>query len=263
MQLAYALPSTFILRSREAFLRSVIWAFIGVLYGTLFVFFSELAEEWNFPINPYVFSGVLAGSIGALIYSSVRLAVLLAVILSPICILVFIFSEDSVLPAELFKVVAPAGTIIGALYGLLSTTSRVNRAGAKMLSGFSAGFLPALVYLILSEYLKGVPLGIIVGVMCIVTGWLYVLFVPTFIRFHENLLPSFGAGALVGTSVAIFLVVCVFLMINSINSGHEAQPLPLLLHMYEFLPQSVTGGLLGGAFAGFISGLFLTEWQDL
>lgn len=263
MQLVYPVSPSIVLRSREAFIRSVIWAFVGVLYGMLFVFFAELAEEWNLPIHPYFFSGVLAGTIGALIYSSMRLAVLLAILISPVCVLIFIFSNNSVSPAELLMIVTPIGAIIGALYGLFSPTSRVYRADAKMLTGFSAGYLAALGYLMLSAYIKQIPLGVIVSVMCIVTGWLYVLFVPTFIRFRENLLPPLGDGALVGISVAIFLAVCFFIMINSLNTEPGVQLLPLIQHVNELLPQAVTGGLIGGAFAGFLSGLLLTEWQDL
>lgn len=257
------LTSTLLLRAKEALVRGVIWAFIGILYGMLFVFFAELGKEWNLPMHPYFFSGVLAGTIGALIYSSMRLAVLLAIIISPVCLLYFIFSSGPFLPSELLKIVIPAGTLIGALYGLLSKSSRVYRADAKMFTGFSAGFLAALVYLILSELIRDVPLGIIVAVMCAVTGWLYVLFVPTFIRFLDNLLPPIGDGALAGASVAIFLAVSFFIMITSISTGPEAQQLPLIQQIHERLPQAVTGGMLGGALGGFLSGLFLTKWQDL
>ena len=263
MQLVYSIASSLRFRFKEALVRSVIWAFIGVLYGMLFVFFSEFAEQWKLPVHPYFFSGVLAGTIGALIYSSMRLAVLLAILISPVCILIFVFSGGHVYPAELFMIVTPIGAIIGAFYGLFSANSRVYRADAKMLTGFSAGFLAALGYLMLSAYLKDFPVGIIAGVMCIVTGWLYVLFVPTFIRLCDNLLPPLGDGALVGASVAVFLVVCFVLMINSINTDPEVQTLPLLRHIYELLPQAVTGGMFGAAFAGFISGLLLKEWQDL
>lgn len=263
MQQVIEIPYSLVLRSREAFIRSVVWAFIGILYGMLFVFFAELSKIWNLPMHPYFFSGVLAGTIGALIYSSMRLAVLLAIIISPVCILFFIFAESPVQPAQLLMIVTPAGAIIGALYGLFSTTSRVYRADAKMLTGFSAGFLAALGYLILSEHIQDAPLGIIVGAMCITTGWLYVMFVPSFIRFHDHLLPPLGDGALVGASVAVFLAICFFVMISSINTGPDTQTPHLVQQIHQLLPQAVIGGLLGGAFSGFLSGLLLTKWQNL
>ncbi len=256
MQPAYPITSSLLLRSKEALVRAVIWAFIGILYGLLFIFFAELAEKWNLPMHPYFFSGILAGTIGALIYSSMRLAVLLAIIISPVCLIFFIFTEGPIVPSELLKIVIPAGALIGGLYGYLSKSSRVCRADAKMLTGFSAGFLAALGYLTLSEFTREVPLGLVVAVMCTLTGWLYVLFVPTFVRFLDNLLPPIGDGALAGASVAIFLAACFFVMITSINTVPEVQQLPMIRNIHELLPQAVTGGLLGGAFAGFLSGLF-------
>ena len=263
MQQVYTLSPTLILRTKEAFVRSVVWAFIGILYGLLFLFFAELAKHHQLPIHPFYFAAVLAGAIGALIYSSMRLAVLLASIISPLCILIMILASEPVPPAKLIMIVAPAGAVIGAFYGLFSAGSRIYRADAKTLAGFSAGFIVGLGYLILSEYLKGLHFGLIVAAMCIATGWLYVLFVPTFIRTFTDLLPPVMDGALVGAGVAIFLVVSLFIMTTSIEVVTRAESLPLIQQIDELLPQALTGGLLGGAFAGFISGLALTKWQDL
>ena len=255
--------SSLLTRGKEALVRSVIWAFIGLLYGMLFIFFSELCREWELPVQPYFFSTVLAGTIGALIYSSMRLAVLLAAIISPVCILIFTFADTPVMPGQLFLIVGPAGAVIGALYGMFVTSSRVYRADAKMLTGFAAGFLAALGYLVFARFLDELSLGLLVGIMCIVTGWTYVLFVPTFIRYHDNLLPPFGDGALVGTGVAIFLGVCFFIMTTSISTAPEMEMLHLIQRIDASLLQAMIGGLIGGAFSGLLSGLFLTKWQDL
>lgn len=263
MQHHSPLPPTLVLRTKEALVRGVIWAFIGLLYGMLFTFLAEISKEWRLPIHPFFVSGVLAGTIGALIYSSMRLAVLLAIIISPVCLLFFIFASEPVSPSELMKIVIPGGAIIGGLYGLLSKSSRVYRADAKMLTGFTAGLLASLGYLSVANHIQSAPLGVIVAIMCTVTGWLYVFFVPTFIRFLNNLLPPVADGALAGTSVAIFLTVCFLIMITSISTGQEAEQLPLIKDILKQLPQAVTGGMLGGAFGGFLSGLFLTKWQDL
>ncbi|MET0042186.1 MAG: hypothetical protein ABW100_01540 [Candidatus Thiodiazotropha sp. 6PLUC3] len=50
------------IRINEALIRGAIWAFIGLLYGMLFVFFSAFAEYWQLPVNPYLFAGVLSGT---------------------------------------------------------------------------------------------------------------------------------------------------------------------------------------------------------
>lgn len=257
------ISASLILRSKEAFVRSVVWAFIGILYGLLFVFFSELAIERQWPVPPYFFSAVLAGTIGALIYSSMRLAVLLAGIISPVCIIIMVLADGPVTPAKLLTFVTPAGAVIGGFYGLLSTGSRVYRADAKTLTGFSAGFLAGLGYLILSPYIHSIPAGVIIGVMCVVTGWLYVLFVPTFIRFRQGLLSPLWDGALVGAGVAVFLGISLYIMTSSVTGTSQTEVLPLIRRIDQLLPQALAGGLLGGAFAGFVSGILLTHWQDL
>ena len=88
-------------RAKEALVRGAIWAFIGSLYAMLFTFFASLTEYWQLPADPVFLAGILAGTIGALIYSSMRLAVLMTVIISPISIFYFIFSGRPVGPCTL------------------------------------------------------------------------------------------------------------------------------------------------------------------
>ena len=156
-----------------------------------------------------------------------------------------------------------AGAVIGGLYGQLSKASRVHRADAKTLAGLSAGFLVALLYLTLSHLLKDLPIGFVVGIMCPLTGFLYVLFVPTFIRFHDDLLPASLDGAMVGAGVAVFLAYVFFVMTNSIDNGPLGSATPLIANLDELLPQAVLGGALGAGVIGLLSGLLLTNWQDL
>lgn len=251
------------LRGQEALIRALIWAFIGVLYGMLFVFLAELADEWKLPVNPIFFSGVLSAAVAALIYSSMRLAVLLAILISPVCLMFYVFTAHISHPNDLLVPLLPAGAVIGGLYGQLSKASRVHRADAKTLAGLSAGFLVALLYLTLSHLLKDLPIGFVVGIMCPLTGFLYVLFVPTFIRFHDDLLPASLDGAMVGAGVAVFLAYVFFVMTNSIDNGPLGSATPLIANLDELLPQAVLGGALGAGVIGLLSGLLLTNWQDL
>ena len=137
-------------RFKEVLVRGLIWAFIGTLYALLFVFFSVFANQWEHQINPYFFSGVLAGTIGALIYSSMRLAVLMAIIITPVSSLLLLLSNAPMDPFSLILIIGSVGGIIGAFYGHYSIASRVYRADAKTLAGFCAGFLASLGYLIIT-----------------------------------------------------------------------------------------------------------------
>ena len=257
------LPSALYLRIREASVRGVIWGFIGSLYGMLFVIFAVLSSEWEVPVHPYLFSGVLAGTIGALIYSSMRLAVLMAIIISPVCAILMVFSSTPIAPINLLFIIGSVGAVAGALYGRFTTNSRVNRADAKTLTGFTSGLLVALGYVMFAKQLSDVPLGVIIGLMCPITGMIYVSLAPTFIRAFGNMLPPTGDGALVGVGVAIFLTLCNFVMVHSIDIDSTGAFHELVHHVQDLMPQAIFGGAIGGVLGGVVSSLFFNHWQDL
>ncbi|MEW8027550.1 MAG: hypothetical protein AB2806_07395 [Candidatus Thiodiazotropha sp.] len=250
-------------RLREALIRGAIWAFIGLLYAMLFVFLSAFADHWQLPIDPNLFAGVLAGTLGALIYSSMRLAVLMTTIISPISIFYFILSDHPVDLLLLVILVSLVGAVVGALYGIFSMGSRVNRADAKTLAGFSAGWLAALAYLLAVNLTGPVSITTVVAILCPLTGILYVALVPGFIKLYDNLLPPVGDGLMVGVGVSGFIALCFFVMIGTIDDS-VAGPLSAALEViHANLPGAVVGGILGGGLAGIGSGLLLTDWQDL
>jgi hypothetical protein len=250
-------------RLKEALVRGAIWAFIGSLYAMLFTFFATLAAFWELPVDPSFLAGILAGTIGALIYSSMRLAVLMTVIISPISIFYFILSGRPVNLLSLLLIVSVAGAIVGALYGAFSMGSRVHRADAKTLAGFSAGWLVSLGYLLISSLSETSHLGINVAFMCPITGILYVWMVPQFIKYYDELLPPVGDGLMVGVGVSAFVALSFFVMISSVDGSVAGPLLPAIERVFNSLPDAFIGGVLGGALAGIGSGLLMTRWQDL
>lgn len=254
---------TSVIRLKEALIRGAIWAFIGLLYAILFVVFSAFAEFWEFPINSYLFAGVLSATLGALIYSSMRLAVLMTIVISPVCIFFFILAEKPVNLMIIMILTAVLGGIIGALYGLFSMGSRVNRADAKTLAGFSSGWLVSIVYLMFSGLLSTLPVAMIIALMCPLTGIIYVFLVPGFIKLYDNLMPPIGDGLMVGVGVSGFVTLSFFIMISSIDSETAGPLIEALITIQNNLPGAVVGGILGGGSAGILSGLLLTDWQDL
>ena len=247
----------------EALIRGAIWAFIGLLYAMLFVFLAAFADHWQLPIDPNLFAGVLAGTLGALIYSSMRLAVLMTTIISPISIFYFILSDHPVDLLFLVVLVSAVGAVVGALYGIFSMGSRVNRADAKTLAGFSAGWLASLTYLLVVNLTAPISISIIVALLCPLTGILYVALVPGFIKLYDNLLPPVGDGLMVGVGVSGFIALCFFVMISTIDDS-VAGPLSAALEViHANLPGAIMGGIVGAGLAGIASGLLLTDWQDL
>jgi dolichol kinase len=250
-------------RLKEALIRGAIWAFIGLLYAMLFVFLAAFADHWQLPIDPNLFAGVLAGTLGALIYSSMRLSVLMTTIISPISIFYFILSDHPVDLLLLVILVSIVGAVVGALYGSFSMGSRVNRADAKTLAGFCAGWLASLLYLLLVNLTEPVSISTVVALLCPLTGILYVTLVPGFIKLYDNLLPPVGDGLMVGVGVSGFIALCFFVMIGSIDDT-VAGPLSAALEVIQGnLPDAMVGGIIGAGLAGIVSGLLLTNWQDL
>ncbi|QFY89839.2 hypothetical protein D5125_10230 [Magnetovirga frankeli] len=263
MSLTKPEPPVMILRLREAGIRGGIWAFIGLLYAVLFVFFVVFSRRWDIPADPFFVAAVLAATIGALIYSSMRLAVLMAGLLFPISIIMFTLGGGELDLLHLLAIMLPAGALMGALYGYLSHGSRIRCADAKTLAGFCVGVLVGLLYMLLSSRLQGVPLAWLVAAMSPLTGVLYVLLVPTFIHLYDDLLPPVGDGALVGGFVAVFISICSFVMASSVDTGMAGNLVPEVELVLEQLPSAMLGGVIGAGLAGVISGLLLTDWQDL
>ena len=196
-------------------------------------------------------------------YSSMRLVVFIALLLFPIGIIYFTNTIGEISLLEQLKVMIPVGLLMGAAYGKFSKRSRIGHADAKTLAGFSAGFLVALFYLLFQTLLEDIDIALLVGVMCPVTGALYVMLVPLYIRLYHDLLTPVGGGALVGASVAIFISMSLFVMAGSVDTKMTGELIPEVAEILELLPMAAFGGMIGSGLAGIISGLLLTKWQDL
>jgi hypothetical protein len=258
-----SLDSLHHLRLQEAWIRALIWAFVGALYGFLFVSLSVFAEIRSLPINSYFFAGIFAGTISAMIYSSMRLVVLMSILLFPLSIFYFTLAHAEIALGTWFKIMLPAGIVIGALYAHFSTRSRIYHADAKTLAGFSVGTLVSLGYLIADAFFPDLPIAVVVGVMCPITGALYVLLVPVFIGLYRDVLPRAVNGALVGACIAVFVSFCSFVMSGSIDTSRAGVLLPEVELILEGLQPAVAGGIVGAGLGGALSGFLLMKWQDL
>lgn len=253
-----------VLRGKEALVRSLIWSFVGVLYGILFIYFFSLASEYALD-NALALAAacVLASAVAALIYSSMRLAVIVAPFASIVSILfVIINGDDSSLGLMLMLVLA-VGTVTGAVYGAMVKQSNVYRADAKTLAGISAGVLVAVLGSLLILGFPDFPLGLVVALMCLLTGSIYVTIVPGFITRFNKLLPPIGDGALVGAGTSVFVGLFLFVMVTTVTPETAGDLRELMESIRENLLQAILGGMLGGAVAGFFSGMMLRQWQDL
>jgi hypothetical protein len=256
------LINVFWLHAREALIHGGIWSFIGLLYAIIFTSTAVFAQKWGLIGHPYFYACIMAGTIGALMYSSMRLVVFIALLLLPVYIIYFINTLGGLSLVGLLKLMIPAGLLIGAGYGAISKRSRVKFADAKTLAGLSAGLIVAVLFFLAQKIFGNIHIVWAVGIACPLTGGLYIMLVPPYIRMYHGLLPPIGDGALVGASVAFFISLCLFVMAGTIDTNMTGDLIPEIAKILELLPGTTVGGVLGAGIAGVIAGMLLTNWQN-
>ncbi len=250
-------------RTKEALVRGTVWAFIGSLYGMLFIFFYSLSEHYSLPVSSFLVAGTLAGTLAALIYSSMSLAVIIASVSSVTSLIIAVSSDGNIDLLKLVLITAFVGALVGAWYGIFAKHSRVYRADAKTLTGICAGGLISLLIFIVNFLIPSTPMMLTIGVSCLLTGSLYVVLVPVFIQRYDEILPAVGDGAMVGAGTSVFIALLFFIMISGVTPESAGDLQLLTEHIRDTFLQASAGGMLGGGVAGFISGMMLKEWQDL
>jgi hypothetical protein len=250
-------------RTQEALIRGTVWAFIGSLYGMIFIFFFNLSEHWLSNISPLLVAGTLAGTLAALIYSSMSLAVIIASVSSITCLIYVVSSGNHINLPYLILTTAIVGAITGSVYALKAKKSRIYRADAKTLTGLCSGGLVSILFFIVSLLIPSLPLSIIVGLSCLLTGTVYVFLAPVFVQRFDDILPPAGDGAMAGAGTSVFIALLFFVMITGVTPEIAGDLESLTENIRHSFLQAALGGLLGGGISGFISGLMLKEWQDL
>lgn len=250
-------------RGQEALIRATIWAFVGSLYGMIFIFFFNLAQHWALPLNPLFVAGTLAGTIAALIYSSMSLAVIVSSIASVVCLFYVVFNGNQVNLLPMTLITAIAGAITGAVYGAKAKNSRIFRADSKTLAGISSGAIVAMIFVVLTGLVPDISLTFTIAATCLLTGSIYVTLVPFFVNRYHNLLPPIGDGAMVGTGTSVFIALLFFVMMSGVTPEMAGPLQGLTEQIRSSFFTAALGGMIGGGIAGFLSGLMLRKWQDL
>ena len=120
MQIQTAAPPeirTFGSRFGEAMIRGFVWGIIGIIFGFLFVVLSAYFRAVD-PLSPgFLLTTAAAGALGALIYGSMRLAIIVAVTVNTLAILYLLLGGDS-MPLEWVALCSCfIGSMMGGIYG--------------------------------------------------------------------------------------------------------------------------------------------------
>lgn len=245
----------------DLLLRAAVWAFVGVIFGFVFVVMNELFVGIESRALRFAATTGAAGAAGSLLYSSMRLAVIVAAA-AFVAIIGYLLAVPQAVSALVLLVGAGTGAVVGAIYGWNGTESGIRRADAKILAGGAAGLVASLLAILASLI---VPFSYFwfAAVLCPATGLLYVSWVRWFVERFGNLLPPAGDGGLVGAGMGVLVGVLFLVMAGSLDNP--------LVHPF----QAVVAGILDGlrpALAGAALGAFLAaagrsfagaRWLDL
>lgn len=239
-------------------IRGLVWLFVGVIYGFLFVSIAEILRDFvSSPLN-ILAATVGASALTALFYGSVRLVALIANIVFVATLLFFLFGPDPgyFSPLELVGIAAFLGLTVGAVYGRLDHKSRIFCADAKVICGLFTGIVTALI--------AGLVMFLVGDANKIVYPWLVMLLAPIagaiyvgtacwFVHHLQNLLPPIGDGALVGLGVGATTGGLFLVIVGAVNPdfiGHR-EALASLERIHEVLGVTLLSSaascfLLGG-----------------
>jgi len=257
-------------RLSDALLRAVVWGFIGILFGILFVVTYDALAPSVPMVDPAVLAAAVAGTVGAVIYSSMRLSLLaagaamlvLAVLQIPAAL--GATSAGGVWdPRMLALLAAVVGALAGAYYGHTYRQSHIDRALPKTIAGLAAGLLVGGGWWLLTRFAGDVPLPVTIAVLCPLVGWSYVWLAGRLVRVvGDGLAPVLGA-ALVGAVVSGLVALGAWATAGALQpdlAGGASETIRVAL---DQLPGAVVAGWLGGVVAGFTRGLLGLGWYDL
>lgn len=247
----------------DAILRSMIWAFVGLIFGTILTVFSDLIGSLHLAVPTVIPATAMAAIVGVLFYGSMELAVL-ASIASLIASFGFIMlSPGPNGPLSVAIVAVLSGVIVGAFYGRQSHDEHVKRTSTKFLTGLISGIVAAGFYLTLKHFVGPMPLYWEAGLLCAMTGGIYVNLLPLLGKHLGHNLPATFNGILAGGCVAGFFGICVWLATGDLVtqiSGAAAQAADRVLA--DLLP-AAGGAAVGAAIGGFLGGLLGLDWEDV
>ena len=150
---------------RQSIFRGLVWAFVAAIYSSLFVPLFEIVSQNHSVGASYLAAATAAGATGALFYSAMRLAIVVAAF-GNIAVFVYLIAiGPGAVPEGAMVIGAIMGAIIGGVYGKFAKDSHVLCGDAKLLAGAVAGCVAAFVALPLLLVIPDAPLAVMIGLL--------------------------------------------------------------------------------------------------
>lgn len=246
----------------EGLIRGAVWALVGVIYGFLLVVLLNALPADLFPYLGYPITVITASALGALLYGSMRLTVMVSIYSAIAVAIAFVVYSGAPTLALFVATGAIVGLLIGMVYGRYVLSSRVFRAEAKILAGVFAGALASLSALIPAVLFQPLPDFLLAMILCPLTGALYMAVLPWFIHRFTDLLPPVFDGALVGTGAGALMGLLFAIMIGTLEGYLHPADEQQVVDILAAWPMASLGGALGAFLVGAGRTLLRIPWRD-
>lgn len=193
-------PTTKFPQLEEAILRGAIWAFVGVIFGFVFVVLAEFLREMLSPQFRIPIAIIGAAVLTAVFYGSMRLTVMVANF-TFIAMVVYTWGNPQPTLEPLILVGGGIGLVVGAIYGLKDKHSRVFCADAKIVAGLYAGVLASVLAYLLTLLLQEAAYPWAAIIAAPIAILIYIASAHWFIKRCHHWIPPAGDGAIVGCGV--------------------------------------------------------------
>jgi hypothetical protein len=251
-------------------LRAVVWGFIGGLFGLLFIVAHDAVAPRVPFLDPLLVAAAIAGAVGAVVYSSMRLTLLAA----GACALMFALVElagvalragvgELWVPELLLGGAVVVGALAGAYYGHSYRQSRIYRALPKTVAGLLAGLLAGACWWALRQAVGEVPLAFSIAILCPLVGWSYVWLAGILVSaWGDRMAPTLD-GAVVGAAVSGLVALGFWATAGVLQPDMAGGAAETIRSAVDQVPVAILAGWLGGMVAGFTRGILGFGWYDL
>ena len=211
-------PNSRLMQLEETALRAAVWAFVGIVFGFIFVVVSAYLQGVVHPALQLLAASTGAAGLTALFYGSMRLTVMVANF-NFIAMVVYTWGNEQLSLEPLIYVGAFVGITVGAVYGAKDKKSRVFCAEAKIVAGLLAGLMAAVLGLVPLLFVFGLERPWVAMLVGPAATLIYVTTAWWFVQRCHRFLPPVLDGALVGLGVGSATGLLFMIMAGTIDSG--------------------------------------------
>lgn len=250
-------------RPLEWLMRVVVWAGVGSVFGALFLILYHYLGSWLPPVLAAFLACIGAGGMGALIYGSMRLSVIVALYANLAAIVYFVVVPRAPGVTMMLLVSGLTGAVIGALYGARVHDSRVCRAEAKALAGMLAGAVGSTAVVVPTALGLPLPLFWIGLLVCPATGLAYLSIARWFVERCSGVLRPTWDGLLVGLATGSSSGMVFWVIVGSLDGYLTSTDQAFVGTLFEGAGQVMLGSVLGATAVATIRSLLRRDWLDL